>query len=50
MTKNKKSSDILDTVLKKLDPYNGEPDFINDDGVKWWLHKSLTEYAFSKKT
>lgn len=23
----------------------GEPDHINEAGVKWWLHKSLTEWA-----
>lgn len=22
-----------------------EPDFINDEGVKWWLDKDLTKYA-----
>ena len=22
-----------------------EPDFINEEGVKWWLDKSLTQYA-----
>jgi hypothetical protein len=22
-----------------------EPDFVNEHGVKWWLHESLTRYA-----
>jgi hypothetical protein len=22
-----------------------EPDFVNELGVKWWLHESLTKYA-----
>ena len=24
------------------------PDFVNDEGVKWWHESSLTRYAFSK--
>ena len=25
--------------------WENEPDFINEEGVKWWLDKSTTEYA-----
>lgn len=25
--------------------FDDDPDFVNDLGVKWWLDKSLTEYA-----
>jgi hypothetical protein len=25
-----------------------EPDFINDEGFKWWLHKDMTKHAKSK--
>lgn len=25
-----------------------EPDFINEEGVKWWINKRLTEYAEEK--
>lgn len=27
------------------DDYNRDPDFVNDEGFKWWLCKSLTEWA-----
>lgn len=27
---------------------DSEPDFINDEGVKWWLDKSTTDYAQRK--
>ena len=26
-------------------PFGRPPDFINEDGVKWWIDKELTEYA-----
>jgi hypothetical protein len=26
-----------------------EPDFVNDQGVKWWLHDGVTNYAKTKK-
>lgn len=25
-----------------------EPDFVNDQGVKWWLHDGVTNYAKTK--
>ena len=27
------------------DAFSGEPDFVNELGVKWWLDRFLTEYA-----
>ena len=29
---------------------DNEPDFINEEGVKWWVDKGLTEYANSGET
>lgn len=28
-----------------LSPFENPPDFVNEEGVKWWRDKSLTEYA-----
>ena len=28
--------------------FNKEPDFINDEGTKWWVDKSTTKYAQQK--
>jgi len=25
-----------------------EPDFVNDDGIKWWKHDYITKYANTK--
>ena len=31
-----------------LDIFATEPDFVNDQGVKWWKDKGTTQYAESK--
>jgi len=28
--------------------FDSKPDFINEEGTKWWLDKDLTSYAKSK--
>lgn len=28
-----------------LDAFEGEPDFVNELGVKWWLDRTSTDYA-----
>ena len=28
--------------------FHKKPDFVNEQGVKWWLDKSLTMYAVDK--
>ena len=31
--------------MKFLDPFEEEPDFVNEEGTKWWVKKGLTTYA-----
>lgn len=31
--------------MKITQPWDKEPDFVNKDGIKWWIDKSLTQYA-----
>lgn len=30
-----------------LSPFESDPDFVNERGVKWWIDKSMTSYARS---
>lgn len=36
----------IEAVTSKLNPYfNGDPDYVNDKGVKWWLNEDYTDQA-----
>jgi len=32
------------------EPWKTKPDLVKEDGSKWWVHESLTEYAPSNMT
>lgn len=38
----------METLIKNLT--DNEPDFINDDGVKWWKHDSITRWAHNENS